>query len=246
MTRRDIMAKQTILIVEDDRKVIELIAVAIEKIGPGYNIEVAYNGAEALEIITRNNIDMVLLDIHMPVMSGAQLLVELCRRKIWFPILIMTAYNVDDIQGNLFEYGIIDLLVKPLDIRVLQTKIQDILKKREQKDSIFGMSLATIMQVLEIEKRTGIMTIKIGERICRLFFKTGKVMDIEAEGVSGEEALVNFLDDSIENKEVNIEYLTHQRRERISQSFTQLILNVSRLKDEAGRDIGISPGNASG
>ncbi|UCH95074.1 MAG: response regulator [Candidatus Aminicenantes bacterium] len=230
------MAKQKILIVEDDNKVVELIKEAIKKIRGEYFVKIAENGAEALDIIEKNKIDLAMLDIQMPVMSGAQLLTELCNRKIWFPIIIMTAYSVKDIQDNLLDYGIIDLLVKPLDIAILKKKIEEVLKKREHKDSIFGMSLATIMQVLEMEKRTGIMTIKIGNRNARIFFKTGKVVDIEADGVSGEQALVDFMDESIENKEFSIEYLPHHRKAKISKSFTQIMLNASRQLDEKKRE----------
>jgi len=226
------MGKQTILIIEDDKKIVELIKAAIKKINTAYDVEVAYNGQEALKIISQKNIDIALLDILMPVMSGAQLLVELRKQKIWFPILIITGYSVADIHHRLQEFGIIDIMAKPLDILVLKQKIEEILKKRKQKDSIFGMSLSTIMQVLEIEKRTGIMTIKLGEKTCRIFFRKGKVIDIEADGGTGEKALIQYLDDTVENKEINIEYLPHKRKENIFQTFTELILNISKIKDE--------------
>ena len=226
------MAKQTILIAEDDKKVIELIKAAIEKIGIEHIIKIAYNGEEALNIIERDKIDLALLDIHMPVMSGAQLLIELCNRKIWFPIIIITAYSVKDIHHKLLEYGIIDILGKPLNIINLKEKIEEVLKKREHKDSISGLSLEAIMQVLEMERRTGVMTIKIENRNVRIFFNDGKVVDIEAVEASREEALVDFLDQSIENKEISIEYLDHRRKEKIYKSFTQILLETSKLWDE--------------
>ncbi len=226
------MAKQTILIVEDDLKVVELAKAAVEKIGLGCDIKIAYNGKEALDIIEKEKIDLALLDIHMPVMSGAQLLTELCNRRIWFPIIILTAYSVEEIRNKLLEYGIIDLLVKPLDIVVLKEKIIDVLQKSEHKDSISGLSVPAIMQILEMEKRTGIMNIKIKNRNGRIFFQQGKVVDIEANGISGEEALAGFLDPTFENTQISIEYLDHNRKKKMSKSFTQVILNTSRLADE--------------
>jgi DNA-binding response OmpR family regulator len=168
----------------------------------------------------------------MPVMSGAQLLTELCNQRIWFPIIILTAYSVEEIRGKLMEYGIIDLLVKPLDIILLQEKIKEVLQKSEHKDSISGLSAAAIMQVLEMEKRTGIMNIKMKNRNGRIFFQEGKVIDMEADGISGEEALVGFLDPTFENTQISIEYLDHHRKKKMNESFTQIILNTSRLNDE--------------
>jgi two-component system alkaline phosphatase synthesis response regulator PhoP len=229
------MAKQTILIVEDDLKVVELVKAAVEKIEMEFIIKIAYNGKEALDIIEKEKIDLALLDIHMPVMSGAQLLTELCNKKIWFPIIILTAYSVQEIRNKLLEYGIIDLLVKPLDIVVLIEKIKNVLQKSEHKDSISGLSAAAIMQILEMENRTGIMNIKIKNRNGRIFFQDGKVVDIEADGISGEEALENFLDPTIENKQINIEYLDHHRKKKMDKSFTQVVLDTSRLIDEKNK-----------
>jgi DNA-binding response OmpR family regulator len=226
------MENQTILIVEDDKKYVELIKAAVKKIGNEFTIKVAYNGREALDIIENNEIDLAVLDIHMPVMTGAQLLIELCNRKIWFPIIILTAYSVEDIHQELLEFGIIDLLGKPPDIVILKEKIEDVLKKSKHKDSISGLSLAAIMQVLEMEKPTGVMIIKTREKEGKVFFKDGRVVDIEAGGVSGEEALVDFLDPSLEDKEINIEYLAHRRKERINKPFTRVLLNATRLMDE--------------
>jgi DNA-binding response OmpR family regulator len=226
------MAKQTILIVEDDLKVVELVKAAVEKIGVDYIIKTAYNGLGALQIIEKEKIDLALVDIHMPIMSGAQLLTELCNQRIWFPIIILTAYSVEEIRSKLLEYGIIDLLVKPLDIVLLKEKILEVLQKSEHKDSISGLSTAAIMQVLEMENRTGIMNIKTKNRHGRIFFQEGKVIDMEADGISGVEALTGFLDPTVENTQISIEYLDHHRKKKMNESFTQVILNTSRLNDE--------------
>jgi DNA-binding response OmpR family regulator len=239
------MVKQAILIVEDDKKVVELIKATLGKIGIDSIIKIAYNGEEALGIIENHKIDLALLDIHMPVMSGAQLLTELCNRNIWFPIIILTAYNVKDIHQKLWEYGIIDLLVKPLDIRVLKEKIEDVLKKRKYKDSISGLSLGAIMQILELEQRTGVMTINKRNSCARIFFKKGRVVDIEAGRASGVEALVGFMDPSLENKQIGIEYLAHRRKEKFSKPFTQILIDASRLFDEKEQNKVNFPGEAT-
>jgi DNA-binding response OmpR family regulator len=226
------MGRQVILIIEDDLKVVELVEAAVKKTGIDCKIKIANNGADALRLIEKNTIDLALLDIHMPVMSGAQLLIELCNRKIWLPIIILTAYSIEGIQSNLMDYGIIDLLGKPLDIIILKEKIKKVLERTEHKDSITGLSSATIMQIMEMEQRTGVMTLKTGNKKGRVFFQEGKVIDMESDGVSGEEAMTDLLDLSTFDKEISIEYLEHHRKKKMNKSFTQVILNVSRLKDE--------------
>jgi len=226
------MDKQTILVVDDEKKVVELLKETIKKISNSYRILAAYNGKEALEVIEKEKVDLLLLDIKMPVMSGVQVLTELHNRKMWLPTMILTAYNVKEMEAEFQEFGIVDYLTKPLDLVHLKKRIEEVLKNREQKDSISGMSLAAILQVLEMEQRTGIISIKMGDKTGRIFFKEGRVVDIEAGGLSVEEALGYLLDHTNKNKEISIEYLNHRRTEKINKSLTEILLEASRLLDE--------------
>ncbi len=226
------MDKQTVLVVDDEKKIVELLKETISKISKDYRVLAASNGKEALEIIGKEKIDLVLLDIKMPVMSGVQVLSELYNKKIWLPIIILTAYNVTDIEVKFREFGIVDYLSKPLDLVMLKSTIEQVLKNREQKDSITGMSLAAILQVLEMEQRTGVITIRMEDKNGRIFFREGRVVDIEAGGLSVEEALGYLLDTTKEDKEISIEYLNHKRTERINKSLTEILLEASRILDE--------------
>ncbi|MCP5104554.1 MAG: response regulator, partial [bacterium] len=203
-----------------------------EEVGKGCNIKLSHNGKEALAILENEKVDLALLDIKMPVMDGVQVLNHLQAKKMWLPIIILTAHSVKDIEATLLEFGIVDYLSKPLDLIKLKRRIKEVLKNREQKDSISGMSLAAILQVLEMEQRTGVITIKKRDGNGRIFFRKGRVVDIEAEGLSPEEALGDLLDQSDKDKEINIEYLNHRRHERINKSLTEILLEASKLIDE--------------
>ena len=226
------MDKQTILIVDDEKKVLELLKETIGELGSEYKVLTARNGKEALKTFEKEKIDLVLLDINMPVMSGVQVLSELHNKKIWLPIIILTAYNVKGMEQKFLEFGIVDYLRKPLDLKKLKKRVEEILRNRTKKDSISGMSLAAILQVLEMEQRTGVLTIKTDKTNGRIFFKEGRVVDIEAEGLSAEEALGDLLDESTKHKEISIEYLNHRRTEKINKSLTEILLEASKLIDE--------------
>jgi CheY-like chemotaxis protein len=236
------MDKQTILIVEDDNKVIELLKETIKEVGNGCDIKVSHNGKEALEILTKEKIDLALLDIRMPVMDGVQVLAELHNQNIWLPIIILTAHSVKDIEQNLLEFGIVDYLSKPLDLERLRKRIKEVLKNREQKDSISGMSLAAILQVLEMEQRTGVISIKAKNKNGRIFFRKGRVVDIDAVGLSAEEALGDLLEHVDAEKEISIEYLNHKKSEKINKSLTEILLEASRIMDEDQKDEVSTPG----
>lgn len=230
------MDKQTILIVDDEKKIVELLKETISKMSKDYKVLAAYNGKEAMAVINKEKIDLLLLDIKMPVMSGVQVLTELHNKKMWLPTIVLTAYNVSDIEVKFQEFGIVDYLSKPLDMVMLKSTIQQVLRNREQKDSITGMSLAAILQVLEMEQRTGVITIRMEDKSGRIFFREGRVVDIEAGGLSVEEALGYLLDTTKEDKEISIEYLNHRRTEKINKSLTEILLEASRILDEDRKD----------
>jgi two-component system OmpR family response regulator len=224
--------KQTILIVDDDKKLVQLLKETILNEENGYEVRTAYNGKEALDVIKKEKVDLVLLDISMPVMSGIQVLTELHNKKTWLPTIILTAYGEKEVDKKFQEFGIVDFINKPLDLKKLVKRIGEVLKNREHKDSISGMSLSAILQVLEMEQRTGVLTIKTKDSEGRIFFKDGRFVDIEAGDLSMEEALGEFIGNSSMNKEISIEYLNHRRSERINKSLTEILLEASRIHDE--------------
>lgn len=230
------MDKQTILIVDDDQKLVQLLKETILNEDNGYEVKTAYNGKEALDVIKKEKIDLVLLDISMPVMSGIQVLTDLHNKKMWLPTIVLTAYGEKEVETKFQEFGIVDFINKPLDLKILVKRIGEVLKNREHKDSISGMSLSAILQVLEMEQRTGVLTIKTKDREGRIFFKEGRFVDIEADDLSMDDALGEFIGNSNMDKEISIEYLNHRRSEKINKSLTEILLEASRLHDEGGNN----------
>jgi DNA-binding response OmpR family regulator len=123
------MPKQKILVVEDDANISKLIAYNLEK--AGYECALALTGEEALEVLKKQNIHFVVLDIMLPGMDG----LEVCRalkqdnKHKNIPIIILTAKGeeVDRIVG--LELGADDYMVKPFSPRELVLRIKAILRR---------------------------------------------------------------------------------------------------------------------
>jgi len=222
---------QTILIVDDSKPLIHLLKEHIVK-SFKYVVEMAFNGKEALEVLESEEIDLIILDIEMPVMDGLQLLAELHNRKIWLPVIVLTAKKIDMSETKFREFGIVDFIQKPFEFEILDKRIDDVLKKRENKDSISGISLFGILQILEMERKTGILTLKIGEINGKIFLRDGKVADIEAGDLTLEKALKDCITAGVEKQQINIEYINHNREIKINRSLTEMLIEASRLLDE--------------
>ena len=124
------MAK-TILIVEDDPNIAELVQMYLEK--EGYNTRIASDGGQGIDLFRQLRPDLVLLDIMLPVMDGWAVCAHI-REKGKTPIIMLTAKSDvgDRITG--LEMGADDYLVKPFEMKELMARINAVLRRSEIPD----------------------------------------------------------------------------------------------------------------
>jgi signal transduction histidine kinase len=96
----------------------------------GWNtkVDVAENGAIAVDMMQKKKYDLVLMDLHMPVMDGFTASIKIREFNDQTPIITLTATASEDIKNKLGEVGMQDYVIKPFDIDVLFSKIQRLLK----------------------------------------------------------------------------------------------------------------------
>src|SRR5262249_31629243 len=119
-----------ILVVEDDVRNVFALSSLLEP--KGAKIEIARNGREALNMLTRNMahpanaIDLVLMDIMMPEMDGFTAMREIRKRPEWkkLPIIALTAKAMKDAQEKCLEAGANDYIAKPLDVEKLLSLVR--------------------------------------------------------------------------------------------------------------------------
>ena len=118
------MATQKILIVEDDKHISKLVKYNLEK--AGYDCTVTITGEDALEILDREAIDLIILDIMLPKMDGFEVCKRIKQEKslISIPIVMLTAKGeeTDRIVG--LELGADDYVVKPFSLQNIAETIE--------------------------------------------------------------------------------------------------------------------------
>ena len=122
----------TVLIIEDERKIARFIELELQH--EGYNVRYAENGRVGLEKAMDKDVDLVILDLMLPEMSG----IEVCRRlrrDSDVPIIMLTAK--DDVSDKVMglDMGADDYVTKPFAIEELLARIRVALKKRRAKDA---------------------------------------------------------------------------------------------------------------
>lgn len=116
-----------ILAVEDDKNTRKLLTTILKN--NGYNVLTATNGEEALDVLDHNHVDLMVIDVMMPVMDGYQLTQILRDGGSQTPMLMLSAKgNVADIKQG-FLVGIDDYLTKPFDFEELLLRIKALLRR---------------------------------------------------------------------------------------------------------------------
>ena len=120
--------KKTILVVDDEESIMELLVYNLQK--EGYNTLQAYDGAQAVDIALKEKPDLILLDVMLPKMDG----ISVCKRirySLNVPILMISAKDteLDKVVG--LEMGADDYITKPFKIREVMARIKANLRKSE-------------------------------------------------------------------------------------------------------------------
>lgn len=124
------MTKKKILIVDDERDIVNNLCIALET--KDYETLKAYDGLEALEIARKEKPDLILLDIVMPKLNGYQVCRELKNDDTTksIPILMLTAKTQESDRFWGKETGADEYITKPFDILALLEKIKQFLEKK--------------------------------------------------------------------------------------------------------------------
>ena len=116
-----------ILLIEDDRPLNKAISVYFKK--EKFYVLSSFSGQEALDILSQNNLDLIILDINLPDLSGFDLIEQIKIINSNIHILILSACDLDSAILHGFNLGAEDYVTKPFNIEILHKKINVILKR---------------------------------------------------------------------------------------------------------------------
>src|SRR5258706_8581767 len=119
---------KTILVVDDERHIVDLVRLYLEK--EGFAVVAAHDGPDALDRHARHDPDLVILDVMLPKIDGFEVCREI-RRRGDTPVLMLTARDddVDAIVG--LELGADDYVTKPFNPRALVARVKAILRRTD-------------------------------------------------------------------------------------------------------------------
>jgi DNA-binding response OmpR family regulator len=131
------MANETILIVDDSPEIVRFLKSYV--LGPmEYKVLTAPDGQAGLHMAISNPVDLIMLDMNMPKMTGVQMLVALRQTECKAPVIFMTVHGSESIAVEVFRLGVRDYLVKPFTVDevrlVIDRALREIRLSREKEE----------------------------------------------------------------------------------------------------------------
>ena len=118
----------TVLIVDDEPALRQTLTRVLQT--AGCNVTAAANGAEALHLLANNGFDLIYLDIHLPDISGLDVLKEIHQRQPDVPVILFTAHASVQSAIDAMRLGAIDYLIKPVDPEAFIARTRIIIAER--------------------------------------------------------------------------------------------------------------------
>jgi len=147
-----------ILIVEDDKTLCETIKLALES--ENYEVSISHDGREALQIGNQEQLDLIILDLILPSMTGFEICQKLRERGKKTPIIFLTGEKKEEIDRIMgLELGADDYLLKPFGTRELIARIRAVLRRSMPEEiEIDAVSFGNVS--LDFKKQTASKGIK--------------------------------------------------------------------------------------
>lgn len=174
------MIEKTILIADDEERIVTLIGDFLES--AGYKTIRTFDGAQALATMQdeNNNVDLCIVDIMMPEIDGWELTREI-RKFSRVPIIMLSARaeEFDMLEG--FEAGIDEYVTKPFSPAVLVKRVDALLKlssakNHNNKPEEKGLKVDRDAYTVSVDGQTPELTLKEFELLCALFDNAGRVL----------------------------------------------------------------------
>lgn len=139
------------IIVEDDPMVAQINQQYLRRMG-NFEIDGIFsNGQDTLEYLRSHSVDLVILDMYMPMVSGCELLRKMAAENINSAVIMVTAATEVQVVDEALRLGVVDYLIKPFSFQRFQEAIRKYLSQRNLLKSTVSVDQSVVDQLLRSE-----------------------------------------------------------------------------------------------
>lgn len=210
---------KTLLAVDDDPVILSIIGLLGSE---ELELLTASDGREALEILARRPVDLLVTDLYMPGMNGFELLAHMVRDFAEVPVIVMSAYEVPWMGDEIARKAALRYLQKPFDYATLAAAVHQALARAAEGD-LKGISLLGFLRLLNLEKESYCLSVRSERRAGRLHVSGGELFNADLGRLEGEPAALEIL--SWDDCEIDVDRPRDVER-RIDRPLEELLLEA--------------------
>ena len=225
------MKRKKILLVDDEETILLGLHRKLYSLNSDCDILLASSGEIAQQILTEQSVEVMVTDVRMPGISGVDLLAWTAVHSPMTRVIIMTAFDVAELQEQASKQGCLQIVQKPFDLNKMRDMIKGLLDDEGGLGgSIGALSTADVIQMLCLSQRTTALRVVEGSRVGMIHIAKGEIIHATWNGKVGEEAVYYILQASegVFNTLPLLEFDTCT----VSTGWQQLLLEGMRLADE--------------
>ena len=204
---------KNILVVDDEETILITLVewFASAHAGSEFNIITASNGVEAIKQLAATKIDLLITDLNMPKMDGFELLTHMNNDYKSTPIIVMSAFATPEIKDKVKNMGAAIFIPKPFSFDDLEEiDFETIVsppppEKDGGKGVINGISLQSFLQLINIESKTCVLTIKSEGNTGLMYLDKGDLLNAKTDSNEGGKAAQEIISWSDEGLRIEIE-----------------------------------------
>jgi CheY-like chemotaxis protein len=220
-----------VLIVDDEETLTWSMSKSLSKDKDKYEVIVANNGREALNLLKKNKIDLVISDIRMPDINGLDLLVTVKKEYPQTKVIIMTAYGSYDVQKEANRRGSLFYVEKPFEISDIRKIIIDLIgKEKGFRGKLFGLQLTDIIQMNCLGRLTTALIITRDGEKGVIYLNEGQIIHAECGDQKGADAFYKILSWQEGEFVSNVGFIPPIQT--IYQNWEHLLVEAMRKNDE--------------
>jgi len=182
-----------VLIAEDSKTLTQALKHGLEPYEGEFDVVFVENGLEAMNVLGAESIDLVVTDIHMPMIDGLVLLAYMLENCPQTGCIIITSYGDEKLKEELRE-NILHFIDKPVDPAKLARLIRDTLKDSSDRRRMKNMAMVDLMNMIMVGKKTCVFQLNASDGAQGLFyFQNGELFNVVQGSKKGAEAFKTML-----------------------------------------------------
>jgi CheY-like chemotaxis protein len=182
-----------VIIAEDDRILLMRLTKALEKDADKFEVLPAKDGQEAIEILQKQPVSVLVTDIQMPRVNGLALLAYVSQKHPNIPCFVMSAYGTAQMKAKLPK-DLLQFFQKPFEVEVLAQAIIAVLDRDETLDDLQMISIVNFLHMINMEQASCVFEIRSsGKTSGLLYFENGELCDAECGDLKGEAAALKLI-----------------------------------------------------